>query len=198
MEVKFKTLDDHAEIKYQVKDSTFIANSGPVESKEEAESFIEDIRQQYSDASHNVYAYRIRGIGVHRYDDNGEPSGSAGKPVLKALKNKELENVVVVVSRYFGGTELGYGGLVRAYSKSAVKSIEKSQVVIKYEKSDLEIKLDYKDIKKVKKVLKNYIAEIEDEDYSDIVKYRILVRKDKLEDLINHLRNETSDRIEFV
>ena len=198
MVVKYKTLENHSEIKYQVKDSTFIANSAPVDSRDDAEEFIEDISSKYSDASHNVFAYRIRGIGIHRYDDDGEPSGSAGKPVLKALENKEVENAVVVVSRYFGGTELGYGGLVRAYNNSAVNSIEESKVITEYEKTTLKLKLDYKDINNVKKVLKKYNSNIRSEEYYDTVNYSINVREDKVEGLKNHLMDETSGRIDFI
>ena len=164
---------------------------------------IDEIKEKYSDASHNVSAFRVESSNpnqeaIEYFDDDGEPSGSAGKPVLKALENKEVENAVVVVSRYFGGTELGYGGLVRAYNNSAVNSIEESKVITGYEKISLNLKLDYRDINNVKKVLKNYNSNISSEDYSDTVNYCINVRRDKVEDLKNHLMDETSGRIDFV
>ncbi len=195
---KYKTVESRAEVEHRVKDSKFIGNISPVNSKDLAENFVDKISSEFSDASHNVFAYLIRGVGLHRYDDAGEPSGSAGKPVFKALKSKEVENVVIVVSRYFGGTELGYGGLVRAYNRTAVKAIEESGITTRYERSQLNLEFGYEDTSNVEKVLRDYDCEIKEKNYTDVVEYYLLVRKGEKPNLIDHLRNITSDRVSFV
>jgi uncharacterized YigZ family protein len=126
MQSKIKIPNSSIEVKNKVKDSIFWGNIKNVKSKEEAEGFIEKIKEKYYDASHNVSAYVIsnREEDIEYYDDDGEPSKSSGPPILKTIKGADLIDTVVVVTRYFGGTELGIGGLIRAYGGTAKKVIK--------------------------------------------------------------------------
>ena len=126
MKSKIKIPNSSIEVKNKVKDSIFWGNIKNVSSKEEAENFINKIKEKYYDASHNVSAYVISNgeENIEYYDDDGEPSKSSGPPVLKTIKGADLIDTVVVVTRYFGGTELGIGGLIRAYGGTAKKAIE--------------------------------------------------------------------------
>lgn len=126
----YKTLAKHAENEIIIKKSRFITNVMPVCSEDEAQEFIRGINKRHRDATHNVYAYRIT-ENLEKYSDDGEPSGTAGMPVLNVIKGKELYNSCVVVTRYYGGIMLGAGGLVRAYSQSADKGLTVDNIITK-------------------------------------------------------------------
>lgn len=147
----YKTVKHYGEGEIEEKKSRFLGKIKPVETEEEAIAFIESIKKQYWDARHNCYAFII---GEHsesiRCSDDGEPSGTAGKPMLEVLQNNGLKNVVAVVTRYFGGTLLGTGGLVRAYTQATQAAIEEAQVATMTLMSVLEIRTDYNAIGKIK------------------------------------------------
>jgi len=168
----------------EFKKSRFIGNAFPVANETEAKRFVEDIRQRYPDANHNVFAYRITGDGnlVMKYDDDGEPTGSSGKPVFKVLEMKELNNVVVIITRYFGGIKLGFGGLSRAYKKTAIEAIDDAGIVEQRPTKEMKIIVDYGNIQFVKHLLEN-CATILDEHYSDIVEIVVAVAEDKIDEL---------------
>ncbi len=128
MDNTFLTAGREVEIKNKVKDSKFFGNITSGDSKKNIKKFINKIKDKYNDASHNVSAYKL-GTGdqaVKYADDDGEPSGSSGPPVLKAIEGEKMTNTVIVVTRYFGGTELGIGGLIRAYGETARLAINKA------------------------------------------------------------------------
>ncbi len=147
----YKTVKQYGEGEIEEKKSRFLGKIKPVETEEEAIAFIESIKKQYWDARHNCYAFII---GEHsesiRCSDDGEPSGTAGKPMLEVLQNNGLKNVVAVVTRYFGGTLLGTGGLVRAYTQATQAALEEAQVATMTLMSVLEIRTDYNAIGKIK------------------------------------------------
>ena len=120
-----------AHAQFTVKGSKFIAAVIPVSDEEEAKAHLTAIRKKYHDATHNCYAWRIHSVSEKASDD-GEPSGSAGKPILQVLKGSRLTNTLVVVTRYFGGTKLGIGGLARAYSEAVSMALEKTKTVTLY------------------------------------------------------------------
>lgn len=126
MDLTIKIPDSSVEIKHKVKDSIFWGNIKHVKTREKAEEFIKKIKEKYHDASHNVSAFVLmqKEDSIEYYDDDGEPSKSSGPPVLKTIKGQELVNTVIVVTRYFGGTQLGIGGLIRAYGGTAQKVIK--------------------------------------------------------------------------
>ena len=121
------TVKEHTQTELIEKKSKFIVNIYLIASKEEADKLLTQIKKQYWDARHNVYAYTLKG-NISKYSDDGEPQGTAGLPVYNVISNKELENVLVIVTRYFGGILLGKGGLTRAYSNVTKKVIEEAQI----------------------------------------------------------------------
>lgn len=142
MKANYKTLAESAVVQIIIKRSRFISSVLPVSSEQEAVDFIGKIKKEHGQANHNVFAYVIN-EQIQRCSDDGEPSGTAGKPVLDAVRFNGLVKVVIVVTRYFGGIMLGAGGLVRAYSEAAVKGIEASKVVEKVLHQELLITMDY-------------------------------------------------------
>ena len=126
----YKTVSAAADAELTEKRSRFIGYCKPVATEQEATDFISQIRSKHWDARHNVYAYSLREGNIKRYSDDGEPSGTAGMPVLETITKNEIYDVCIVVTRYFGGVLLGTGGLVRAYSQSAKLALEAGQVVL--------------------------------------------------------------------
>ena len=140
----WKTVGKTARIEYEVKKSVFIADVAPVSCGEEATDFLRKIKKEFPDARHHVYAYRAgRETVEQRYSDDGEPQGTAGMPVLDVLKHRELDNVICVVTRYFGGILLGTGGLTRAYSTSASQGIDAADPCSMALLELYHVKLDY-------------------------------------------------------
>lgn len=159
--------DETAEI--VEKKSKFIANFFRVETIEEAEEKIKIIKKKYHDARHNCVAYRVaeKGKVVEKASDDGEPSGTAGGPMLNILQKNNLCNVVVIVTRYFGGILLGTGGLVRAYSDATQKAIEKCIKVYKVDGIEIQIKIDYANLEIFKHYCKNNDIKITNIDYAE-------------------------------
>lgn len=125
-----KTISREAESAIEIKRSRFIGRSFKCTTSEEALAAVKRVREKWRDATHHCWAYRIGATGEQaRYDNSGEPQGTAGPPILDVLKHNELTNTIVIVTRYYGGTKLGAGGLVRAYSEAAKKAIEASGVI---------------------------------------------------------------------
>lgn len=158
------------------KKSRFIATVEAVETEEEAIAFVEKMKKKYWDARHNCSAYVIGSKGqLERCSDDGEPNGTAGKPMLEVLRGMELRNVVVVVTRYFGGTLLGTGGLVRAYTKAVQEGVENSVIVEKQLASKLLIGTDYNGVGKIQYILGQRGIKILESDYGESVKITALV-----------------------
>ena len=139
----YKSVKQCSEAEYTVNRSRFIGRCFPVESEEAALCLLGDIRKKHWDATHNCFAYRIGENAAARFSDDGEPGGTAGKPIMDVLTGKGLTNVLCVVTRYFGGILLGAGGLVRAYSKSAADAVTKAGVVSYLPGTILDIPMDY-------------------------------------------------------
>lgn len=158
------------------KKSRFIATVRLVENEEEALAFIEEMRKKYWNATHNCFAYVI---GEHREivrcSDDGEPSGTAGKPMLDVLLGEELYNTAVVVTRYFGGTLLGTGGLVRAYSKAVQEGLAQSRIIEKQYGTILEIGTDYQGLGKIQYIIGENKIPLLDSQYTDVVTLQVLL-----------------------
>ena len=189
------------------KKSRFIANVMPVQTEEEALGYIEAMRKQYWDARHNCYAYVIgEKAQLVRFSDDGEPSGTAGKPILEVLLGAEIRNVVVVVTRYFGGTLLGTGGLVRAYTQATQAGINASDVRTMKYGTMLEITTDYNGIGKIQYImgLRNII--IEDAMYTDVVSFKVkipyeeeaAVRKEVIEATAGRAKIEKIENLYYI
>ena len=174
------------------KKSKFIANLFHVESVEEAENRIKDIKKKYHDARHNCKAYRVAENGqiIEKSSDDGEPSGTAGGPMLNILQKNNLCNLVIVVTRYFGGILLGTGGLVRAYSEVTQQAIEKSTKVIKVIGREMIIELDYSNLEKFKYYCKNNNINIKKIDYMDNIILKIEMEESVKEKIIDDIKNK--------
>ncbi len=163
------------------KKSRFIANVFPVESEEEAFGIIEETKKKYWDARHNCHAFVIGERGeITRCSDDGEPSGTAGRPILEVITGAGIHNVLVIVTRYFGGTLLGTGGLVRAYSQAAQAGLAESQVVTKQVGRKLTIDTDYNGIGKLQYIAAQLELAVLDTVYSDKVQMVVLAPEDKV------------------
>ncbi|MGB9940532.1 IMPACT family protein [Methanosarcina sp.] len=176
----------------------FIGYASPVESENEAKAFIKRVKELHPDANHNVSAYFIRqgSSFALKYDDDGEPSGSSGKPVFKMLESKEILNAVVVVTRYFGGIKLGFGGLSRAYRDTALSALEEAGIIEVFEQVRLRIHLGYAESQKVRNLIGKY-GIIEKETYSDTVEFVLLVKKEFEDEFIKKVRDETKNKAEL-
>ena len=184
---EFITIEKDVISEFIEKKSKFIGNLFYVESIEEAEEIIKKTRKKYFDARHNCIAYRVIEDGqiVERFSDDGEPSGTAGAPMLNILQKNNLVNVLIVVTRYFGGILLGTGGLVRAYQNSLLLSLEKSTKVAKCLGEYLEVTLEYSDFENFKYYCKNNKINIVDTNYQENIVCKIELEEDKKEKLMN-------------
>ena len=180
------------------KKSRFIATVCPVNTEEDAVSFIEKTKKKYWDARHNCHAFVI---GEHneisRCSDDGEPSGTAGKPMLDVLLGNKLHNVCVVVTRYFGGTLLGTGGLVRAYSKAVQEGLENSLVIEKILSCKMKIYTDYNGIGKIQYIIGKSQAITVGTEYTDHVCVEILIKKELLGALQKEIIEATNGKAEL-
>lgn len=173
---KYRTVYIGAEAEIVEKKSRFIATVKPAATEEEALAFIESMRKKYWDARHNCFAYVIgERFQTQRCSDDGEPSGTAGKPMLDVLLGEEIHDVVVVVTRYFGGTLLGTGGLVRAYQGATKAGLEASTVIEKNWGKKLLIGTDYTGLGKIQYILAQRNLSILDTQYTEHVNLEVLV-----------------------
>ena len=177
------------------KKSRFIATVAPAESEEEAIAFIDSIKKKYYDARHHCPAYIIgRNREFTRCSDDGEPSGTAGKPILEVLLGEEVTNAVLVVTRYFGGTLLGTGGLVRAYTQAAKAGLQTAQTAVMRYGVRLLLTTDYTDLGKIQHLLGKREIPVLASDYTDKVALTVRVPAEEAEGLIRELTEGTCGR----
>lgn len=186
------------------KKSRFIANVKAVSSEEEAIDFINEMKKKYWDARHNCMAYAVNDI--QRFSDDGEPSGTAGKPILDVINGWRLSNAVIVVTRYFGGILLGTGGLVRAYQKSCIEGLNNSVISKKYTGKRFEIVTDYNGLGKIQYIAENDDINLINIEYTDNVKINVVCEKDKYDGFVKKVTEVSagkagifeSENVEFV
>ena len=181
------TVRGYGEARFEEKKSVFIGYCEHVTSEDEANSFIKMIKDKHRDATHNCYGYVMKGGISCRYSDDGEPQGTAGKPILDMLVKSGVDDVCVVVTRYFGGTLLGTGGLVHAYSLGAKLAVEAAGVAQFEEYSVFEVAASYSDHQKIAFELERADAIIDSTDYADNVKVIFAVKKAKSEDIARRI-----------
>lgn len=193
-----KTLKAPGEAKKEFKNSAFTGHAYPVKNEDEAKEFIKQVKERNSDANHNVSAYLIKNDNdlAMRYDDDGEPAGSSGKPIFKVLELKDIHNAVVVVTRYFGGTKLGFGGLARAYRETAVAAIEDAGIIEVHETVNMTICFKYPQTQKIKNLIQGY-GYIISEEYSDEVEFTLEIIKENENDFIKKLSNLTKNEVKI-
>ena len=172
-----KTIKKAIQSEINIKKSQFICTLVPTKSKAESKAVIQKLNEQYNDATHNCTAYIVNdGEG---FDDDGEPGGTAGKPMINVLRKNELHNVTAVVTRYFGGIKLGAGGLVRAYSKSVMEAIGEAEILEIEEYDVYEIVFEYSDIKTADSEVRNNSLDVINKEYSDKVSYKIVSKDNR-------------------
>lgn len=192
---EFKTLLEYGEHEIVIERSRFIGYAAPISCEEDAIEFIEKIRSKHWNATHNVPAYVVGyNNEIQRYSDDKEPSGTAGIPVLEVIKKAELRNVIVVVTRYFGGVKLGAGGLVRAYTKGAKIGIDAAKIVTKRLYENVHIKIDYTMLGKIQnEILQNGYL-IKEVQYDDYVHFYLYIRVNSLDDFQKHIIEWTNGK----
>lgn len=184
--------------KIEEKKSVFIANTAPVQTEEEALVFIEAMKKKYWDARHNCFAYVLGDSAqIVRFSDDGEPSGTAGKPILEVLLGMEVRNVAVVVTRYFGGTLLGTGGLVRAYTQAAQAGMENSPVCTMRYGALLRITTDYNGIGKIQYIMGLRGITIEEPEYTDTVSLKVKVPCEEEDALTKEITEATAGKAQI-
>lgn len=195
MQLQYNTVLEGGEDEIVEKKSRFIAAVGHVESEEEALAFIEKIRKKHYSARHNCFAFVLKEEPVlQRFSDDGEPGGTAGKPILDVLKGAELYNTVIVVTRYFGGTLLGTGGLVRAYTQAARAGVEASVIITRKYASKLKISTDYTGLGKIQYLLGQAGITILDTQYTENVELVCLVPEEEKTGLEKELIEQTNGK----
>ena len=165
----YTTLAGEGSDEFEERRSLFIGHAKHVTSEEEAQEFVKSKKKEYSDATHNCWAYLMKGGIVARYSDDGEPQGTAGVPMLETIRKSGVTDCVVVVTRYFGGILLGAGGLVRAYSHGAKIALDAAKIVTYEKYAELMLECSYSDYQKYSVILPTFNAIIDDTDFTDKV-----------------------------
>ncbi len=196
MAASYRMLKAYADTYFIEKKSKFISYVQPVYSEEEALQFLSTIRKKHYDATHNCYAYILgEAMNIQRSSDDGEPSGTAGVPILEVLKKEEITNSIIIVTRYFGGIMLGAGGLIRAYTEGAASGIKAASTVIVQPFAVHQLKLDYSLLSKLQYEIsrKDYI--IENIEYLENVTMRVLTTLELKEAFIDDVAQWTNGSI---
>lgn len=180
---EYKTVEKEASDFFIEKKSKFIGYAKPVKTQEEAVEFISKIKSKHWDATHNVYAYVLRENNIQRYSDDGEPSGTAGVPVLDVMLKESLVDVCVVATRYFGGTLLGAGGLVRAYSHTSKIALEAAEIITMAQCSVMSAEVDYSFYDRLNILLSDFSAVILNTSFSDKVCVEFSVKENIVDSL---------------
>jgi len=196
---KFFRIKERCRYEEKVKDSRFIATAVPVNTEKNAGSFISEIKKEFHDASHNCSAWRI-GKGnnlIYRYNDDGEPAGTAGRPIIKAIEAREISDICVVITRYFGGTKLGTGGLSRAYGQVTGELLKKCEIEKKYITRTVEFSAGFDFIGVVHNVIDNYKVDLKDSQYGDDVLFIVEVRANDYSAFKEKLTEATNGQVQF-
>lgn len=177
-----RTIKESANAEITVKKSKFIANIFPVNSEQEAKEAIEKLNKKYYDARHNCYAYIIeeKNNSIERFSDNGEPSGTAGAPMLDILKNKNLSNIIIIVTRYFGGILLGTGGLVKAYTDASLEALDKAEIIELEYANKYKIEMNYNELRNFEYNLKSIKTKIISNEYNENVEIELIISEENM------------------
>lgn len=196
MRGNYRTVFKFGEDEIIIKKSRFIGYAAPIESEDGALNFIDKIKTKHRDATHNVYAYVLgNNSNIQRFSDDGEPSGTAGIPVLELIKKEDLRDVVLVVTRYFGGIKLGGGGLIRAYTKGAKIALESARIVDMVLHKKLKIRLDYTLYGKIENYLLINDYTIDDSTFDTSVNITICVDCEEVYEFIKEIRDLTNGSV---
>ncbi len=190
----YYTIQQRERTSIKVRGSEFIATVIPVTSKDQALKELESLRSEFWDATHNCFAYRIGKGGLEfRTSDDGEPSGSAGKPILFVLHKYDVSDILMVITRYYGGTKLGVGGLARAYSDSSSAVLELCVKIPVYSTKDIKVLCMYEDVDIVRRIIDSYAIN-SDSEYRDAVEFIARIPESQCEIFMNEIISATSGR----
>ena len=184
---QYTTVRREAHVEFEEKRSLFIGHAVHVDSEDEAQAFIKQLKKEYSDATHNCFAYLLKGGIIARYSDDGEPQGTAGMPMLETIRKSGVSDVCVVVTRYFGGILLGAGGLVRAYSHSTAIALEGAEIVSYEPYAVYELRCGYSEYQKYSNVLANAKAVVDDVEFSSDVCVKFAIKRDAAPELLSKI-----------
>ena len=193
----YKTVQYNSVFEYEDRKSLFIGEAAPISCEADALNFIAGIKKKYSDANHHVYAYILRENSIMRFSDDREPQGTAGMPVLDVIRKNGCIDLVIVVTRYFGGTLLGTGGLVRAYTSAALGALKEGNIITYDIYSSLKIEVSYSDYQKLSHLLTECGFTTDEVKYTDKVVLLGRILKDGLDDFVKKLVELTSGRHEM-
>ena len=189
MNDSYFTIAQAARAETKVKGSRFIGEAALVTDAAGAKKYLESVRKREYEATHHCYAHRlgIAGDIEFKYSDNGEPNGSAGKPIYDCIAGRELTSIIVVVTRYYGGTKLGTGGLARAYSETALLSLEKAGKKTNYITDSIQLTIEFSFYDQILKVIEKLNAQQTKSDFSEKVSLTVLIRKSLTEQFVREL-----------
>ena len=190
----YKTIHHRSRFEFEDRKSVFIGEALPVKNEAEALAFLDSVKKHYPDARHHVYAYVVRENAIMRFSDDGEPQGTAGIPILDIIRKKELTDIAIVVTRYFGGTLLGTGGLVHAYSASALGAIDEAQVITYDLYTEVSICVSYSDYQKIGTLLSDFEFRTEDTSFGAEVEIIGRVLSARVTSFVEKLTEITSGR----
>jgi len=194
MSAVYTTVANTATAEFEEKRSVFLGHACHATTEEEAMAFVKSKQKEFNDATHNVWAYYMKNGILARYSDDGEPTGTAGLPALEAIRKSGVDDVCVVVTRYFGGILLGAGGLVRAYSKAAALAVEAAGVVTYENFTEFTVDTNYSDYQKILNELPKYGVIVDTTDYSDNVSLKLAVKETVANTLFARISEMTADR----
>ncbi len=190
----YTTLSGEGSGEFEEKRSVFLCHAKHITTEEEAQEFIKSKKKEFSDATHNCWAYLLKGGIIARYSDDGEPQGTAGVPMLEAIRKKGVEDAVVVITRYFGGVLLGAGGLVRAYSHGVSVAFDAAKVITYEKYIELSLECSYSDYQKYCVLLPAYNALTDDTDFSDKVKISFAIKEEFVGELCEKIKEMSGGR----
>ena len=191
----YRVISSSSESEIKIKGSRFIARVFPVTTRDDVERCLSDVRRIDRDASHHCTAYRVgTGDGETRFNDDGEPSGTAGRPIMRQIDAFELTNTLVVVTRYFGGTKLGTGGLIRAYGQAAKEVLSNARVRVVIERSEVTVEFQYADTSQAMHTIDKYDIKMIETSYSDHTTIRLAIRRSDLDGFVRAFEDAVSGR----
>ena len=194
-EKSYRTVKGPAEGEFTERKSRFIGAIAPVKTEEEAQAFLQEVRTRHREARHNCFAYVLRDNNIRRFSDDGEPQGTAGKPILEVLLREELTDVAVVVTRYFGGILLGTGGLYRAYTEGCRLAVEAAEKLMMHPAAELTIPMDYAFYGKLQYLLPDYKTVILDTDFGEEVTQKLMIPSVRLPALLRDITEASAGTV---
>ncbi len=184
----------------KIKGSRFIASAKKVKTEEEVHQFIDDIIKEFHDATHHCFAWKL-GHGKklkYRYSDGGEPNHTAGLPIFKVLEARNISNIVVVVTRYFGGIKLGTGGLIRAYSRSTSNVLKECGIEKSHQTETVVFKTSFEFASLIHNIITSFKASLKDSSYGDDIVFTVEIRESRFREFITKLKDGTNGQVKFI